>query len=72
MDLLKKFDAVLAHLNSEENELALEFRKELEEFIDEAEDQDLWVACLEGAGVDNWRGYDYAQEAYSEAKGEDE
>jgi len=31
-------------------------------------DSQLWLDCLEGAGVDNWSGYDYAVEMYKEAK----
>lgn len=36
---------------------------------DDLEDSQLFMDCLDGAGVDNWSGYDYAQEAYREAKG---
>lgn len=25
---------------------------------------ELWLTCLEGAGVDNWQGYDYAMEDF--------
>ena len=25
-----------------------------------------WLEALEGAGVDNWEGYDYAREIYNE------
>jgi hypothetical protein len=25
-----------------------------------------WLTCLEGAGVDNWSGYDYAAELFHE------
>lgn len=25
-----------------------------------------WLECLEAAGVDNWDGYDYAQELYDD------
>ena len=28
-----------------------------------------WLECLEGAGVDNWDGFAYAQDLYAEAKG---
>lgn len=31
----------------------------------------LWLQCLESAGVDNWSGYDYAQELLDESE-EDE
>lgn len=30
-----------------------------------------FLQCLQGAGVDNWEGYDYAQEAYEEMHPED-
>ena len=29
-----------------------------------------WLNCLEAAGVDNWSGYEYAQELYEEAENE--
>ncbi len=29
---------------------------------DDMQQQLHWLACLEGAGVDNWSGYDYAIE----------
>jgi hypothetical protein len=67
MDLLKKLDAVLAHLNSEENELALEFREELSEYIEESSERSLWLMCLEDAGVDNWSGIDFAHDLRNEA-----
>jgi len=34
---------------------------------------DSWkLQCLEGAGVDNWEGYDYAMVEYFSEGGEDE
>lgn len=41
-----------------------------QEHAEELEDTQLFMDCLEGAGVDNWHGYEYAQEAYREVKGE--
>lgn len=29
-----------------------------------------WVNCLEGAGVDNWEGYEFAQEMFTEMQDE--
>lgn len=29
-------------------------------------DDQLWLNCLENAGVDNWSGYDYARQLYNE------
>lgn len=31
-----------------------------------------WLECLENAGIDNWDGYDYAQEEYFETYGDDD
>lgn len=31
-----------------------------------------WLHALEAAGVDNWEGFDYAQEIYAEWQQEDE
>lgn len=50
---LSKFDALMSHLNSEENEMATEFRKELETLVVDADK----LACLEAGGVDNWDFY---------------
>ena len=41
-----------------------------EEYDELVEDQ-RFLLCLEGAGVDNWSGYDYAVEDYRENYGED-
>lgn len=34
--------------------------KEMDSLLDDAR----WRCCVEGAGVDNWSGYDYAMEEY--------
>ena len=34
-------------------------------------DNEFWLECLDGAGVDNWEGYEEAQELYSEGQKED-
>lgn len=62
MDLIKKLDQLLSHLNSEENELALEFRKELEQELAYSAERLHWLECLESAGVDNWSGIDFAHD----------
>jgi phosphoglycerate dehydrogenase-like enzyme len=64
LSLLSKFDEVLSHLNAEDNEMALKFRKELEESLAEDAEKLRWLQCLEGAGVDNWDGIDYADELF--------
>lgn len=58
--ILTRFNELLWHLNSEDNDLAHEFYKELEKVSDKAD----FLECLEALGVDNWDGYDLAQEAY--------
>ena len=60
MHILNQFDQLMAHLNGEENGMATEFREALESVSDDAE----FLECLESAGVDNWDGYEYAQEEY--------
>lgn len=60
MHILNQFDQLMAHLNGEENDMAAEFREALEYVSDAAE----FLDCLESAGVDNWDGYEYAQEEY--------
>lgn len=62
MSLYAKFDALMSHLNSEENELAAEFRKDLEKVLDKLEADSEFLNALRCAGVDNWDGYSYAQE----------
>lgn len=66
MSIVSKFDQLMSLLNAEENELAIELRAEIEE----AYESDLFLSCLESAGVDNWAGYGYAQEEYQEYIGE--
>lgn len=50
---LAKFDALMSHLNSEENEMAAEFRTELEGLVKDSEH----LNTLRNRGVDNWDGY---------------
>ena len=54
LDLLKKFDELMSHLNGEENSLAEEFREALSAELDRAADDRLWRECLK---VDNWPGF---------------
>lgn len=63
MDLLKRFDELMSHLNSEENSMAEEFREALAAKLDRAADDRLWRECLESGGVDNWS---YFSESLSE------
>lgn len=62
MTILKRFDALMSHLNGEENGMAEEFRKDLAELVDSAAHDSTWISCLEAAGVDNWDGYSEAQD----------
>lgn len=70
--LLHHFDMLMSHLNAREDSLAEETRELLVEYIKDADDNQLWIDCLESAGVDNWNGYDYAQEMYHEEMGNSE
>lgn len=56
-DINKKFNALLSHLNSEENEMAAEFLKELNEELASLRDDSFKLQCLENGGVDNWGNY---------------
>lgn len=68
MSIVAKFKELLSHLNSEENEMALELLSELKE----AENNLHWLDCLDSAGVDNWDGYEIAQDMYEPIHDEDE
>lgn len=57
LDLLKKFDELMSHLNGEENSMAEEFREALAAKLDSTADDQLWRECLESGGVDNWSGF---------------
>lgn len=37
----------------------------------DADEDALWLQCLESAGVDNWSGYDYASDLFREESGND-
>lgn len=43
---------------------------EFVEVLKEADEQLLWLQCLESAGVDNWSGCDYAADLLREEQGE--
>lgn len=66
MSIVTKFDQLMSLLHSEDNELAVELRAEIED----AHESAMFLACLESAGVDNWDGYSHAQEEYQEYLGE--
>ena len=44
-----------------------EINKKLGEVNDKLKERDNWLKCLEAAGVDNWEGYDIAQDMRDEA-----
>lgn len=68
--MIEQFDALMEHLGSREDSMAMAVRTLLENYISEAESSALWLGCLESAGVDNWSGFDYAQEMFtSEGQG---
>ncbi|AWY03148.1 putative tail spike protein [Cronobacter phage GW1] len=58
MSLLKRFDDLMSHLNGEDNSLAEEFREALSEAVEDLQ----FLDALRAAGVDNWEGYECAQE----------
>lgn len=48
------------HIMSEEKEMVTITKEEYDELLESA----AWLLCLEGAGVDNWSGIDYARETF--------
>lgn len=57
MSLSVKFEQLMGHLNSEENEMANEFLAELEKTLMELEGDSNHLRMLINRGVDNWDGY---------------
>ena len=53
MSLVDSFEKLMRHLNSEENEMALELLEELKKADIEIDK----LSCLEAGGVDNWDFY---------------
>lgn len=60
--LEQMLDKLLSHLNSEENEMALELKAELHK----ADKRLDLLDALEAAGVDNWHGFEHAQDMLEE------
>lgn len=52
----------------EQEEMITITKKEYHSLLDDSE----WLSYLEAAGVDNWEGYDYAQELRQGANGDEE
>jgi len=44
-----------------------DINKKLEDVNGKLQERDNWLNCLEAAGVDNWEGYDIAQDIRDEA-----
>lgn len=57
MSLSVKFEQLMRHLNSEENEMANEFLAEMEKKLSELEEDSNHLRMLINRGVDNWDGY---------------
>lgn len=57
MNVSLRFEQLMGHLNSEENEMANEFLKDLEKHLHGLEVDADKLACLEAGGVDNWDFY---------------
>lgn len=45
-----------------EKNMAEDEIEDMKKYIDGLEEDSAFLSCLEGAGVDNWDGYSYAQE----------
>lgn len=60
---------------TEEKLITNNLEKEVSRLLTEnlkLEKDSIWLSCLEGAGVDNWDGYSYAQEMLDEINNENE
>ncbi|QVV96871.1 hypothetical protein [Kosakonia phage Kc166A] len=55
--LIEQFDNLMSHLNSEDNDMAWDFRELLVDVVGDSE----FLNCLVAAGVDNWDGYSEAR-----------
>lgn len=53
MSLVQRFETLLSHLNSEDNDMAQDFGQALQIAEERLEKLD----ALEAGGVDNWSGY---------------
>ena len=57
MNFSLQFEQLMGHLNSEENEMADLFLKDLEEYVGRLEEDSNHLQLLVSRGVDNWDGY---------------
>lgn len=63
--MLEFYRKLLSHLNAEDNDMASEFEAKLMELLgqqDQLNEDSQFLQCLKNAGVDNWDGYEIAQE----------
>lgn len=66
MSLLAEFKKIVAIRSLSPDHDIVKFMSNLED----AEEQLLWLQCLESAGVDNWSGCDYAADLMRDAEDE--
>lgn len=60
--MVEKLNALIATIELTEHKVGLETLKKLAKEAKKLEAADLKLQCLEGAGVDNWSGYEDAME----------
>jgi len=64
-ELLKVMQLCAEYYNTKLESMEKQVEKYSKELA-EAEDDLLWLRCLEAAGVDNWEGHDIAVDMYTE------
>lgn len=67
--MINKFDMIIEAIKEKYNE---EIQKILIKYLEEMDYDSMFLSALQNAGVDNWEGYEYAQEILEEWENESE
>lgn len=67
--MINKFDMIIEAIKEKYNE---EIQKILIKYLEEMDYDSMVLSALQNAGVDNWEGYEYAQEILEEWENENE
>ena len=65
-DIRKQANAIGANVADMNGESIRDRLNELATNVEELENRELFLNCLEAAGVDNWDGFDYAHDMMEE------
>ncbi|MFR3182170.1 MAG: hypothetical protein ACLTPN_00890 [Clostridia bacterium] len=67
--MINKFDMIIEAIKEKYNE---EIQKILIKYLEEMDNDSMFLSALQNTGVDNWEGYEYAQELLEEWNDENE